>query len=88
MQDADHEAEWRTEFDSFGERAVHDTLYHGPGEFDGPKRQFALRWLREQEARRESRERKTFCYVKLTLIAAVAAVLVGILELIETWWFR
>jgi len=82
MPDTEDETNWRAEFERDGERAVHDTLHHGPGEFDGPKRQFAIRWLREKEKDREKRDRQTLCYGKMTFWAAVVAVAVGLL----TWW--
>jgi hypothetical protein len=49
-----------------------------------PKRQFAFRWLREQERTRRIREEQTYRYVQWTLLAAVAAVIVGIIGVAVT----
>ena len=48
MTDLEQEAAWRTEFEADGERAVLDTICHGPGNYPDPKRLVALRWLRER----------------------------------------
>jgi hypothetical protein len=86
MQDTENEAKWRAEFEKYGERAVHDTLYHGPGVFDEPKRLFTIRWLGEQEKDRNDQDRKTRCYVRWTFWAALAAVAVGVIGVAVTWW--
>jgi hypothetical protein len=39
MTDLEQEAAWRTEFEAHGERAVRDTIYHGPGIYPDPKTQ-------------------------------------------------
>jgi hypothetical protein len=52
MTDLEQEAAWRTEFEADGERAVLDTICHGPGIYPDPKRLFALRWLRERAVER------------------------------------
>jgi hypothetical protein len=57
MTDLEQEAAWRAEFEADGERAVHDTIYHGPI-YPDPRRSFALRWLREKEVERERQEQK------------------------------
>ena len=38
MTDLEQEAAWRTEFEADGERAVLDTICHGPGIYPDPKR--------------------------------------------------
>ena len=86
MPTADEEAKWRAEFDADGERLVHDTIYHGPGIYPDPKRLFALRWLREKEAIRNAQERRVSSYVRWTFWAAVAAVVVGIISVLVTWF--
>ena len=37
MTDLEQEAAWRTEFEADGERAVLDTICHGPGIYPDPK---------------------------------------------------
>ena len=42
MTDLEQEAAWRTEFEADGERAVLDTICHGPGIYpDLPRRSLA-----------------------------------------------
>jgi CheY-like chemotaxis protein len=77
-----------SEFEADGERAVHDTIYHGPGIYPDPKRLSALRWLREKEAERERQEQKMRCYVRWTFWAAVAAVVAGIVGVLVPWFAR
>jgi hypothetical protein len=43
MTDTGDEAEWRAEFERFGEENTRDSLR--AGYFQEPKRQFAYRWL-------------------------------------------
>jgi hypothetical protein len=88
MADLEQEAAWRTEFEADGERAVHDTIYRGSGIYPDPKRSFALRWLREKEVERERQEQKMHSYVRRTFWAAVAAVIVGIVGVLVTWFAR
>ncbi len=83
MPDNEEERAWRMEFEAAGERQTHDTIYHGPGIFPDPKRLFALRWLREKEVARGSQDRKMLRYVRWTLWAAVAAVVVGIIAILK-----
>jgi hypothetical protein len=87
MTDLEQEAAWRAEFEADGERAVHDTIYHGPI-YPDPRRSFALRWLREKEVEREHQEQKMRSYVRLTFWAAVAAVVAGIAGVLVTWFAR
>jgi hypothetical protein len=58
MTDLEQEAAWRAEFEADGERAVLDTICHGPGIYPDPKRSFALRWLGEREVERARQEQK------------------------------
>ena len=58
MTDLEQEAAWRNEFEADGERAVLDTICHGPGIYPDPKRLFALRWLRERAVERARQEQK------------------------------
>ena len=79
MPDAEQERIWRAEFDADGETAVRDAVtYRSAASFPEPKRQFAFRWLREQERARKLKERETRRYARWTLWAAIAAVAVGI----------
>jgi hypothetical protein len=70
MTDLEQEAAWRAEFEADGERAVLDTICHGPGIYPDPKRSFALRWLREREVERARQEKKMRSYVRYTFWAA------------------
>jgi hypothetical protein len=88
MTDLEQEAAWRTEFEAKGQRAVHDTIYHGPGVFPDPKRLFTLGWLREKEVERERQEQKMRSYVRWTFWAAVTAVIVGVFGVLVTWFAR
>jgi hypothetical protein len=76
------EAEWRAEFERFGEEQVRASLHSGF--FPEPKRQFAFQWLGDEAIARKMREQKTYGYVRWTLVAAVAAVFVGILGIVVT----
>jgi hypothetical protein len=58
MTDLEQEAAWRTEFEADGERAVLDTICHGPGIYPDPKRLFALRWLRERAVSGRAKNRR------------------------------
>jgi hypothetical protein len=88
MTNPEQEAAWRTEFEANGERAVHDTIYQGLGNYPDPQRLFALRWLREKEVEREHQEQKMRRYVRWTFWAAVAAVVAGIASVLVTWFAR
>jgi hypothetical protein len=56
--------------------------------FDESKRKFAVRWLREKEIAREAREKAAHWYTKWTFFAAVAAVIVGIIGVLVTWYWH
>jgi hypothetical protein len=88
MTDLEQEAAWRTEFEADGERAVLDTICHGPGIYPDPKRLFALRWPREREAERARQEQKMNSYARCAFWAAVAAVVTGIVGVLVTWFAR
>jgi hypothetical protein len=84
MADVEQEAKWRAEFEKFGYDAVH----RGHQMFDEPRRQFAFRWLREKEKSREDRAEAAHWYSKWTFVAAVAAVIVGVIGVIVTWYWH
>ena len=88
MTDLEQEAAWRTEFEADGERAVLDTICHGPGIYPDPKRLFALRWLRERAVERSRQEQKIRSYIRYTFWAAVAAVVTGIVAMLVTRFAR
>ena len=52
MTDLEQEAAWRNEFEADRERAVLDTICHGPGIYPDPKRSFALPVLASDDATR------------------------------------
>jgi hypothetical protein len=74
------EAEWRAEFELFGEEQVRSSLHSGL--FPEPKRQFAFRWLGDEAITRRLPEQKAYGYARWTLAAAVAAVFVGVLGIV------
>lgn len=76
MADSDQEARWRASFETVG----YDAVRRGHNLFEEPKRQFAFRWLREQEIAREDRNEAAHWYLKWTFRAAVAALIVGIVS--------
>jgi hypothetical protein len=74
------EALWREEFERFGEEETRRAF--DSGLFQEPKRQFAFRWLGDKAIERRERDKQTFWYVRWTFVAAVAAVLIGIIRII------
>jgi hypothetical protein len=80
MADTEKETEWRAEFERFG----HDAIHREHRMFDEPKRQFAFRWLREKEFEDEQRAVSAHWYSKWTFVAAVAAVIVGVVGVLVT----
>jgi hypothetical protein len=82
MTDATEEATWRAEFERFGEQNTRESLH--AGHFHEAKRQFAYRWLGDKAMERTQREKRTFRYVRYTLIAAVIGVFVGIAGVLVT----
>ena len=49
VSDTADEAKWRAEFEAVGETQLRDGMTRCSMPFPEPKRQFAFRWLREQE---------------------------------------
>jgi hypothetical protein len=84
----EQEAAWRATLERLGESAVRFDLQMRQGVGIGMNNdvmyRFAFQWLRGKEQERESRERVTVKYVKWTLIAAVAAVIIGVAGIIAT----
>ena len=76
---------WRAEFEKEGETAIRDALNFRPFSFPEPKLQFAVRWLREQTAARNLRDKRTHRYVRWTFWAALAAVIVGIFIVVTSY---
>jgi hypothetical protein len=87
MGDTKDEAEWRTEFERFGEEQVRSSL--ASGLFHEPKRQFAFRWLGDEALARRDREKKTYNDVRGTLfwgwIGGVAGIIAAAGALIAAW---
>jgi hypothetical protein len=82
MADTDEEAQWRAEFERVGNDAVHREHMM----FPEPKRQFAFRWLRENEKTRETREEAAQWYLKWTFWAVVVTLFIGIIGVLVTYW--
>jgi hypothetical protein len=61
----------------FGETQLRDGVTRGSMPFPEPKRQFAFRWLREQENAKALRERQLYLYAEWTFWAAVAAAIIA-----------
>jgi hypothetical protein len=81
---SDEETKWREEFAAVGETQLRHGMNTGSMPFPGPKRQFAFRWLSEQDQSRRLREQKIYRYTQHTFWAAVAAVIVGIFGVLVT----
>jgi hypothetical protein len=87
MAEPEVEAAWRAEFRRTSEKqfrdapnsGVGDALDSGVGIVDEPKRQAGFRWLGDEAEEQRLREEKTYHYVRWTLFAAVAAVIVGLI---------
>lgn len=80
----DDETKWRAEFTAVGETQLRDGMNRNSMPFPEQKRQFAFRWLREQDKSRRLREDKIYRYTQRTFWIAVAAVIVGILGVLIT----
>jgi anti-sigma-K factor RskA len=80
----EQEAEWRTEFERFGEEQTRWAVHSG--QFTESKRQFAFRWLGDEARARRIREQRTYQYVRWTFVAAVAAVIVGLIGIAMTYF--
>jgi hypothetical protein len=82
MTNATDEATWRAEFERLGEESTWDPVR--AGYFQESKRQFAYRWLANRALERQQRETLTIRYLRLTLLAAVIGVIVGIVGVLAT----
>ena len=71
---------WAAEFEELGEDYTRDCLYTGL--FYDEKRQFAYAWLNAQAKKRLRREKHILRYVRFTLAASVAALIVSIVGLL------
>jgi hypothetical protein len=67
-------------FEKLGELVVYDNIRQGSGYNDEEKRQAALRWLSEQARSRRKREVRTLQVLYWTFIAAISAVLLGVIS--------
>ena len=85
MADTKEEAQWRATFEAEGETAIRDAMNFRSVPYPEPMRQFAFKWLREQEALRKRRENQMRRYVLWTLYAAIGAVVVGVVGVAVTW---
>ena len=65
--DTAEEVKWRAEFDEAGEREVRFRVSNPAHMNHQPQRQFALRWLREQDQQKKAREQEIYRYTRLTL---------------------
>lgn len=87
-------AEWQARLEQIGETHVRADIQQRSGVgigFSGEMVEVAVDWLREKEREREYRDSiiydsatQTLAYAKWTLIAAIAAVVVGIIGIIVT----
>jgi hypothetical protein len=73
MPGTENEAKWRAEFEAVGETQLRDGVTRDTMPFPEPKRQFAFRWLREQENAKVHREQEFYSYAQWTFRTAVAA---------------
>jgi hypothetical protein len=80
----EQEAEWRAEFERFGEEQIRSSLTSGI--FPEPKRQFAFRWLGDEARARKIREQRIYQYIRWTFVAAAAAVIVGLIGIAMTYF--
>ena len=76
------ETHWREEFARTGTAQVRQNLLNPAFYNSEPRRNFALKWLREQERAAELRDHRMYLCTQWTLWAAVAAVIVGILSIV------
>jgi len=79
MAEPEVEAAWRAEFKRIGEAQLRDALNSSSGFIDESKRQAAFRWLGDEAEAQRLREEQTHHYIRWTLVAAVAAVIVGLI---------
>jgi hypothetical protein len=80
---ADNEAEeaWRAELKRIGETQLREAVNSSAGIADEPKRQAAFGWLGDEAEERRLREDKAHHYVRWTLFASVAVLIVGLIGL-------
>jgi uncharacterized membrane protein YcjF (UPF0283 family) len=73
---AETEQEWRRELEAAGEQAVRDSFNFGGGYSmaSAQKSEHARQWLRKQEQKRQWYSFWTFAVAILTLLAALAAI--------------
>jgi hypothetical protein len=74
---AEPEAAWRAELKRIGDAQFRDSLNGGLTE--QPKQQKSFRWRGDQGEARRLRDEHTYHYVRWTLVAAVAAVIVSLI---------
>ena len=79
MAEPEVEAAWRAEFKRVGEAQLRDAPTSGSDITDELKRQAASRWLGDKAETQRLREEQTHHYVRWTLFAAIAAVIVGLI---------
>jgi hypothetical protein len=72
MPESEQEAEWRAEFERFGEEQVRSSL--ASGLFPEPKRQFAFRWLDDE------------AFARTLLWARIGGVAGIVVASIAAWW--
>ena len=86
MTESPQEAQWRSELEAAGERAVRDNIKSRGSLVTGgeSKQQFIRKWLKEKNAERILREQKGFDYARWTFYVAVGALIAAIIGIIVT----
>lgn len=74
---SEQEDSWRRDFELWGHDAVERTV-RGTNEWDEPRRQFALTWLKETESENERTEQQMRDYTRLKLWLGVTAILLAV----------
>ncbi len=80
MADTTQEAEWRAEFERFGEEQVRSTLDRG--QFQEAKAQFARRWLGDEALARRAREKKILFWAR---VAGIFGTIAALIAAITAW---
>ncbi len=80
MADTTQEAEWRAEFERFGEEQVRSTLDRG--QFQEAKAQFARRWLGDEALARRVREKKILFWAR---VAGIFGTIAALIAAITAW---